>query len=138
MARKIILATHGNFAQGIRTSLELICGKATNVEVICAYMEEAFDLGTTVENMITENQENELLVITDIFGGSVNNEFFKYVERSNVHLVSGLNLSLLIEIYTQLEHTDSLETLITQAIKNSQETIQYCNLLKVKDEEEEF
>lgn len=138
MARKIILATHGNFAQGIRTSLELICGKATNVEVICAYMEEEFDLGQTVETIIYENQENELLVITDIFGGSVNNEFFKYVERSNVHLVSGLNLSLLIEIYTQLEHTDSLETLITQAIKNSQETIQYCNLLKAKDEEEEF
>ncbi|MEI5989360.1 PTS sugar transporter subunit IIA [Enterococcus crotali] len=138
MARKIILATHGNFAQGIRTSLELICGKATNVEVICAYMEEGFDLGTTVEKTINENHENELLIITDIFGGSVNNEFFKYVEQPNVHLISGLNLSLLIELYTQLENAVSLEKLITQAIKTSQETIQYCNALKVKDDEEEF
>ncbi|MBO0422559.1 PTS sugar transporter subunit IIA [Enterococcus plantarum] len=138
MARKIILATHGNFAQGIRTSLELICGKSTNVEVICAYIEEEFDLGETVETTIFENQKNELLVITDIFGGSVNNEFFKYVERPNVHVVSGLNLSLLIELYTQLEITDSLEKLIIQAIKTSQETIQYCNVLKAKDEEEEF
>lgn len=138
MARKIILATHGNFAQGIRTSLELICGKSTNVEVICAYMEEEFDLGKAVEKIMLDNQKNELLIITDIFGGSVNNEFFKYVERSNVHLVSGLNLSLLIELYTQLEITDSMENLIIQAIKTSQETIQYCNLLKAKDEEEEF
>lgn len=138
MARKIILATHGNFAQGIRTSLELICGKSTNVEVVCAYMDETFDLGQTVATIIYENQENELLVITDIFGGSVNNEFFKYVERPNVHLVSGLNLSLLIELYTQLDIADSLEKLITQAIKTSRETIQYCNLLKAKDEEEEF
>ncbi|MBO0440048.1 PTS system, fructoselysine/glucoselysine-specific IIA component [Enterococcus sp. DIV0212c] len=138
MARKIILATHGNFAEGIRTSLELICGQSKNVEVVCAYMKEEFDLGQTVEMIISENQENELLVITDIFGGSVNNEFFKYVEYPNVHLVSGLNLSLLIEMYTQLENAVSLERLIIQAIKTSQETIQYCNLLKVKEEEEEF
>lgn len=138
MARKIILATHGNFAQGIKTSLELICGKTTNVEVVCAYMSETFDLGQTVETIITDNQENELLIITDIFGGSVNNEFFKYIERANVHLISGLNLSLLIEIYTQVEAVESVERLIIQAIKASQETIQYCNLLKTKEEEEEF
>ncbi|EOH99896.1 hypothetical protein UAW_00391 [Enterococcus haemoperoxidus ATCC BAA-382] len=138
MARKIILATHGNFAQGIRTSLELICGKSTNVEVVCAYMREDFDLAQTVEIIIAENRKNELVVITDIFGGSVNNEFFKYVEEPNVYLISGLNLSLLIELYTQLEITDSLENLIIQAIKTSQETIKYCNLLKAKDEEEEF
>ncbi|EOH98413.1 hypothetical protein UAY_02370 [Enterococcus moraviensis ATCC BAA-383] len=138
MARKIILATHGNFAEGIRTSLELICGKSVNVEVICAYMKEDFDLSQTIETIIFENQKNELLVITDIFGGSVNNEFFKYVEQPNVHLVSGLNLSLLIELYTQLETTSDLEKLIRQAISTSKETIQYCNALKAKEEEEEF
>ncbi len=35
MERKIILATHGNFAAGIQTSLALICGETKNVECLC-------------------------------------------------------------------------------------------------------
>lgn len=79
MERKIILATHGNFAAGIQTSLALICGETKNVECLCAYMEQPYDLAKTVKDILKNNQQNELIVITDLFGGSVNNEFFNYV-----------------------------------------------------------
>ncbi len=36
--------------------------------------------------------DEELIVTTDIFGGSVNNEFMKYLSKSNIHLIAGVNL----------------------------------------------
>ena len=42
-----------------------------------------YDLAKTVKDILKNNQQNELIVITDLFGGSVNNEFFNYGETSN-------------------------------------------------------
>ena len=42
-------------------------------------MEQPYDLAKTVKDILKNNQQNELIVITDLFGGSVNNEFFNYV-----------------------------------------------------------
>ena len=36
---KILLASHGNLAAGMLSSLELILGKQENVEVLCAYVD---------------------------------------------------------------------------------------------------
>jgi len=137
--RKIILATHGNFAAGIQTSLALICGETKNVECVCAYTEQSFDLAKTVAQVLTDNKQKELIVITDIFGGSVNNEFFNYVGTQPMYLISGLNLALLIELYTQLEVADSLEALVERAVASGRESLCYCNPLAAKETlEEEF
>ena len=139
MERKIILATHGNFAAGIQTSLALICGETKNVECLCAYMEQPYDLAKTVKDILKNNQQNELIVITDLFGGSVNNEFFNYVGKQAMHLISGLNLATLIEIYTQINTVDSLVDLVKRAVENGQESLCYCNELSSKEIlEEEF
>ena len=36
--------------------------------------------------------------MTDVFGGSVNNEFMGLLDTYSFHLVTGLNLALLIEV----------------------------------------
>ncbi|MGG4177975.1 hypothetical protein ABEW03_01285, partial [Virgibacillus pantothenticus] len=41
-----------------------------------------YDLATEVEKLMKENQSNELIVITDIFGGSVN-FILSYSARKN-------------------------------------------------------
>ncbi|WP_425280076.1 PTS sugar transporter subunit IIA [Enterococcus gallinarum] len=78
-------------------------------------------------------------MITDLFGGSVNNEFFNYVGKQAMHLISGLNLATLIEIYTQINTVDSLVDLVKRAVENGQESLCYCNELSSKEIlEEEF
>ncbi|HGF7712671.1 TPA: PTS mannose transporter subunit IIA, partial [Enterococcus faecium] len=44
MERKIILASHGYFASGILSSLELICGKNDRITTIDAYMTPDYNL----------------------------------------------------------------------------------------------
>ena len=135
----VILASHGRFASGILHSLELICGKKQSVVAIDCYVEETFDLTTTVDTLMQTYKHYEVIVITDIFGGSVNNEFLRYIQQPNFYLITGLNLPLLIELTTQFQRGGAISETIHQTLANSKEMIQFCNDSIAKEiEEEEF
>ncbi|WP_407370825.1 PTS sugar transporter subunit IIA [Carnobacterium sp.] len=139
MERKLILASHGNFASGILSSLELICGKNDKITTIDTYMTADYNLIEEIKVLMDLNKENELIVVTDIFGGSINNEFLNYIYTPNFYLVAGMNLPLLIELMTRLEFADSIPEMIKQSLVNSTSTIQFCNeTIQNKTEEEEF
>ena len=136
--RKFLLATHGQFAEGIYDSLEKIIGEQTNVSTLCAYTEDDFDINRRVEEIVSSiSDEDELIIITDIYGGSINNEFMMYLSLPNIYLISGLNLSLVIELVLSQE-TDT-EKMINDALDVSKKSIKFCNPLldlgKIKDEE---
>ncbi|TLQ06941.1 PTS mannose transporter subunit IIA [Marinilactibacillus psychrotolerans] len=138
MTKKIILASHGRFASGILSSLQLICGDNQNIIALDCYTNESFDLTTEVEKLMKQFTEEEIVVVTDIFGGSVNNEFLRYITKPNYYLVAGLNLPFLIELTTKLSSA-SLEVVIQQSLNNSKNSIQFCNKIIEKEvEEEEF
>ncbi|MGF2146353.1 PTS sugar transporter subunit IIA [Vagococcus fluvialis] len=135
---KIVLASHGKLASGILSSLELICGEIKNISTLDCYLTENFDLNLEVKKIIEDNQENEIIIVTDLFGGSVNNEFINYIDRSNIFLIAGLNLPFLIELVGSSSN-ESTEEKIKKALKNSKESIQYCNeSIKKELLEEEF
>lgn len=139
MTRKIILASHGKFASGILTSLELICGKQEEIVAMDCYLTEPFDLSQAVDCMIADYPSHELIVITDIFGGSVNNEFLRYIKRPNFYLIAGLNLPFLIELATKINLMESTSKAIEYALLSAKESIQFCNeTVNQKIEEEEF
>ncbi|MBE9390162.1 PTS sugar transporter subunit IIA [Vagococcus salmoninarum] len=129
MKRKIVLASHGRLASGMLNSFELICGKQKNISALDCYLIEDFDLSHEVAAIMTENKDSELIVITDLFGGSVNNEFLSYVDQDNFYLVAGLNLPFLIEFMTQalVIPSEELENTLKTLLSKSKETIQYCN-----------
>lgn len=137
MGQRIILASHGKFASGILSSLELICGENKKIITLDCYTEENFDLTSSVDILMKENEQNELIVVTDIFGGSVNNEFLRYIYQPNFYLVAGLNLPFLIELITQINVTESISDSIKQALDCSKNTIQFCNETITKNLEEE-
>lgn len=127
MERLLVLASHGKFASGIFSSLKLICGVKENIITMDCYLTEDFDLNQAVSKVMDENKEKEVVVVTDLFGGSVNNEFLTYIKQPNFYLVAGMNLPFLIEFITQFDFTDSVPNLIEQTLNTSKETIQFCN-----------
>ena len=139
MDRKIILASHGKFASGILSSLELICGKNEAISALDCYITEDFDLKQAVDQLMAKNAEKELIVVTDLFGGSMNNEFLRYIKQPNFYLIAGLNLPFLIEFSAQFASTDTIVELILQTLNRSKENIQFCNKsFNEEIEEEEF
>lgn len=139
MERKIVLASHGKFASGIYSSLQLICGDQENVSALDCYLTEDFDLTEAVKKIMKENQDNELIVVTDLFGGSVNNEFLHYMSQANFYLVAGMNLPFLIELTPMLSMDLPVEMSIQQALASAKQSIQFCNeTIKNEVEEDEF
>ena len=124
---KFLLASHGNLADGMYNSLEMIMGKQDNIFTLCVYTKEKFDLKEAVLKIINELPcQDKLIVITDLFGGSVNNEFMNNLGRKNIYLVSGLSLPLVIELIANQQNKD-IDALISTALKDSQSSIRYCN-----------
>lgn len=100
MKNKIIIATHGRFASGILQSAELILGKQDDIAAICCYVEKGIDYANVINNEIDKalSEYDQLIVITDLLGGSVNNEFVKRINEKKLILLTGLSLPLLLEI----------------------------------------
>lgn len=116
--KKILLATHVSFARGILDTLQFILGEQESVEVICAYTEEVPDLTAAVKDYMEKlKPEEEIIVVTDLYGGSVNNCFMEYIERPGFYLIAGMNLPLLIELVTNMEM--ETEEQVRTAIENS-------------------
>jgi fructoselysine and glucoselysine-specific PTS system IIA component len=127
--RKFLIATHGTFAAGVKSSLDLIIGAMDNVFLIQAYVDENKSIESEINEIMAQVGENdELVVLADILGGSVTNMLLQHALRPNVHIVSGFNLPLAIEIL-MADATEPIEEVISQAIDNAKEQMVYVNKL---------
>lgn len=123
--RKYIIASHGRFAEGIYESVAMIIGKQDNVQILNCYTNGA-DAKLLIENAMSSiSDEDEAVVVTDIFGGSVNNEFMKYLGRPNFHLIAGMNLPLLIQLF--LSQNENTEEMIKEILSDGGANPKYCN-----------
>lgn len=134
---KILCMSHGPLARGMVETAQFIIGKNQYLEYLCAYIDGNDDLEKTISDYVTANGVEPLIVVTDIFGGSINNEWMKYISTiSSIHLIAGMNLSLVIELAVKLDSQQELTQLIQEAIKTSAQGLIYCNQLTYEEEEE--
>ena len=129
MKKQLLIATHSVFADGIKNAMELVTGEQNSVSTLCAYTNDMTEVETPIKEIIDALcDDEELIVTTDIFGGSVNNEFMKYLSKSNIYLIAGVNLPLLFELIMNLESENTVQ-MIETAVKNARKQLQYCNPL---------
>lgn len=127
--KQIVLIGHGKIGSGVLSSVEIIYGKLDNVSSVDTYVDSNFNLPETVHEIVGKNSDKDLIVVTDLFGGSVNNEFLKYISRDNFYLITGMNLSLVIELVSQLNisNNKSVDEMIRHTISSTQNSIQYLD-----------
>ena len=106
--RRFILASHAYMSKGIKTSLELILGKQDNLSVYCAYAEGEPFFKPLVIQEVEDHPEDEFVIMTDLLGGSVNNELLELTTKGNVHLVTGTNLILAMSILLTCRECDDV------------------------------
>jgi len=127
--RKFLIATHGTFSAGAKSSLEMIIGSIENLFIIQAYLDGNHAIEEEIK-IITDqiSNEDELIVFTDILGGSVTNQLLQQGTKPNIHIVSGFNLPLLIEVILGDAETQAAE-IIESAIINAKEQMVYVTKL---------
>ena len=135
--RKYLIATHGTMGKGIVNTLEIILGKQDNLSYIAGYTEECREPGEEILRFVQENQDTDVVIFTDLFGGSVNNAAMPLSQRDNVFLVTGVNLALVMEVLLADQETETQEV-IENALVSGREAIQYFHQNLVVSEEEDF
>ena len=104
----ILVMSHGEFAEGICKSAEMIIGEQENLKTVIFNPGESLD--TLVEKLKKAINEfdNDFphLLLIDIFGGSPSNATaLLLAENYKINAVSGVNLPMLLEALTERENT---------------------------------
>lgn len=137
--RQYIFASHAHFATGIKESTELLSGARDNVHDLSMFVDGRTDVAEEAAKLLaTFDPADDVIVCTDLFGGSVNNEFTKIVQtRPNTHLVTNMNLPLLIQLLFVPESTP-IDEAIRQIVEADDAKVKYVNDLLGQAELDEF
>jgi fructoselysine and glucoselysine-specific PTS system IIA component len=132
LMRKFLIATHGKFASGIKSSLDMIIGAQDNIFVLDAYTENNVPIQDHLDAILNEIEiGDELVVFTDIMGGSITNQIIQRINSGNAHIVSGVNLPLLIEVILS-DPDEDLQKVLDDAVENAKTQIVYVSKLITK------
>lgn len=96
--RRFFIASHGRFASGLKTSLEILLGKADQVTVFDAYLDERRVKDEVESFFKSVSSDDQIFLMSDLYGGSVNSELYAYAGRPNTLLIAGVNLALVLEL----------------------------------------
>ena len=138
----IILASHGEFAEGIHQSGSMIFGEQANVKpCILKPSEGPQDIRKKMEDAIASfDQQDEILFLVDLWGGTPFNQASALKDgHENWAIVTGLNLPMLIEAYASRMSMDTAHEIAMHIAKTAKEgvRIQPEDLEPVEEEKEQ-
>lgn len=135
--RKLILASHGHLAEGMKDAAKLITGDlAESIETYCLLPGQSpLDYAAELQIEIQSNPETEFVIVTDLYGASVCSSMMPLTLNPNVKLFSGLCLSMVLNLL--LSYVEPLTQLTIQEVVNqSQDGIQFIEIENQSDQVE--
>ena len=132
--RDIVLMSHGPMASGIKNTVELITGTHENLISYDAYVDGHNDVKKFISDLLEKHVKDEIILVTDVLGGSVNNEALMFNSYSNVYVISGMNAPLVINLIIS-DEVDTRE-LIQRSIFESKDMIQFLQKVEANGEED--
>ena len=127
MKRRFLIATHSTLAEGFTNALMFFAGDGIDVTYINAYID-----GKPIDEKInsffsTLNDKDDLIVLTDLLAGSVNQNLYKYISREHTHILTGINLALALSLVLESANDYLTKERINQLVNSSRENIVYMN-----------
>lgn len=141
----LILVSHGEFAEGVKTSLEMFAGDA--VKQVCALClhngKSAAEFKSMVEEFLDEQQfkaEDEFVVLADIIGGSPLTTFLDvfaargYLERAVI--LGGMNFTMALTATVSL-NSMSRQELAKSALSEAQAALKEYKVPSAETDDED-
>lgn len=106
--RRILIMSHGEFAGGALNSLRIFT-QSENVEAICAYVHDCDPKAALEDYLQRIGEKDQLIICTDILGGSVNQLAVTLLNRKNTYVFAGFNFPLLLQLVCLDENAEEAE-----------------------------
>jgi fructoselysine/glucoselysine PTS system EIIA component len=122
--------SHGDLSIGLVDALKIIIGDNVAIVPIAAFKEELSSHRKIKEKIeqLVRNLDEETVIFLDLLGGSITNDFVKSLdENTRLHLVTGVNLPMLLEYYLRIQNGEDCKQAIIQSIHSGKENIRYLS-----------
>lgn len=133
--RYVLLMSHGHLASGMKCTVEMIVGKMENLLAFDAYVDGNDNVKQFIEDFLEKHPNEEVIIVTDVLGGSVNNEMLNYNNLPPVNLISGMNVPLVVNLLLNIG--EELKTTIEESVETGREAVRYFEKVE-KELEEDF
>jgi PTS system mannose-specific IIA component len=102
----IVIVTHARLGEALVEAAEFILGyrPQSTVAVSIDLTQKADDMHKKIaEGIKAVNQNDGLLILTDMFGGTLSNLSYSFLEEGQIEVLSGVNLSVLVHAVNHRE-----------------------------------
>jgi PTS system mannose-specific IIA component len=112
----VVIVTHGKLAHEFRAALEHVVGPQEQIETISIGPDDDLDIRRSdmLSALARVDSGSGVVVLTDMFGGSPSNLAISAMERSNVEVIAGVNLPMLVKL-ASVRGESKLQEAVTQA-----------------------
>lgn len=127
---KVLIVTHAELAEGFKAAIEFTTRSSSHITCMSCFTAVPDPEAEVERYFAALSEEDEVVVLTDLMAGSVNQIFIRQMEKRRFHLLTGINLPLALEV--ALADRFCYED-IQKAICTARDGIRYVN-----DEVEQF
>ena len=119
---KLILISHGKLSEGMAYSAQMIAGENENLSYygLMPGGDVEKDVIQPIRTRVQAEPDNQFLIVSDLFCGSVYNASFGLQNEPNVLIGTGMNLSLVTDLLINMEDGYTAES-FAQAIEDSRQ-----------------
>lgn len=121
---EILVISHSTLCKGFNEAVGMILGPETSIEYLSLDDEgiEVFHEKLKEKINKLKSQNEEVLILADLFGGSpFNRAFYEARKDEKIKVIAGVNLSMIIEAI--MNKTSSLDEVVLNIVESSKDSI---------------
>lgn len=136
--RRFIFASHHKLAYGLKDTVDFLTGATKIIYDINAYLDdETKDIDTVVAELFASfDDEDEVVVLVDMMGGSVYQKFYPYMSEK-VHVICGMNLPMALSIVLAPEDERLTSEKVEQVLMDCKNQLVYVNKMAASVDEDD-
>lgn len=110
----LVLVTHGQLAHEFRLAVEHVVGPQEAFETISIGPEDDMEQrrNDIVEAVALADRGEGVIIVTDMFGGTPSNLAISVMDGSNVDVLAGMNLPMLIKLASVRQDRNITDALV--------------------------
>jgi len=121
----VLVITHGKLAHELVNATEMIVGEIQKVEAFSIGWNDDVEVAKRkiMESIKKVNGDNDVLILTDIFGGTPTNLGLSFLKPDKIEIVTGVNLPMLIKLISLQKEKLSLREIALKVKERGQQSI---------------
>ena len=122
----MVLVTHGRLAEELISALEHVVGPQANVRAVCIGPDDDMEQrrAEILDMAVQADEGDGVVLLTDMFGGTPSNLAISVMNTTNVEIIAGVNLPMLIK----LASVRNSEPLAEAAVRAQESGRKYINI----------